>query len=766
MIQDYRPHRHNLSYGYSATNKKPKRKSKFDRRPLGQRISEAKIWAKVLTFILRILLLPFLPFVWILKKIFEQAHKSLYGSEFVIKAGFVFLFVAIVFRLAQLQIPAFANFVRYTPVFDNLQVSTLNRTGTYVNIARAKRGQIYIQDRNQGTDSIPVTNTIIQKNLFIDPDNLYKQIENGISLEEVIYEISANLNIPYTETYNKIVNELNKQKLSKFSVIYENLNEDQLSRLSFMRKNDSDLNKKFRFSFWLGVDQKQNRSYPEKEMLASTIGYTPNYMVGTKEIEQRFRQCFQMVRDNQLSGTDPGEYLVGTYGIEQKYCSVLGGRNGIQFSEEVPRIDGSDIYLTIDKNIQRQAENILAESIKKNTSEQGRPRDGSIIVMEAKTGKIRAMASWPTFDPNIYEDYWNPNSQKFNPDAFRNVATNVDYDPGSVMKPLTVAAALNVYQSEVYEDSKRKGIQSNFRFEDYDSKGKAYSELDGNVKYIRNANSRSYQAAGSLPLKNCIRDSINTCIADIVDETGARQLKSYFENRFKFGEQTAISLPGDEYGNTRNFEKDINCPICYANMGFGQGFTASPIQVIRAYSALANDGVMVEPYLVEKIKHQDGSIDTGISESSIIRKEANQRVLREDVSNLMKEYMVSVIDEGFLGEKPSPAKVNGYTLAGKTGTSEVNRPIIKKDINGKPLVDAEGKIISEPCDYRCNREKGIYDHSFVGFGPVDDPQFIVLVKISEPNKGEVQNFSSTTTAAPFGEIMEYVLSYYNVPRKK
>ena len=704
----------------------------------------------------KILFLPLFPIFWLLKLVFSPIFKYSYSSDLFIRLGFGILFVSILFQLAQLQIPVFSDFINTNTVLERFSLQTAQKQARVSrSISIARRGQIFVQDQNQGTDSIPVTSSRMENSLFFDPKNLLAQVERGVDLEEVSKELSGVLNISRRQIFERLKNEIEKENVSSYAILESSLNDEQLSKLEYLRKPGSDPNRKYRFNFWLGVEQKQRRSYPEKELLAATIGYTPNYMVTRAEVQERFQQCLDMIKKNQARSTDTLEYLVGSYGLEQKFCTELGGVNGFEYDDKVRREDGSDIYLTIDKNVQKKAEEILKQAVIENTGSQGPPKDGAIVVLETKTGKIRAMASYPTFDPNNYQEYWDTNSELYNLAAFRNVVTSVDYDPGSVMKPLTLAAALNVYQRNVIENGNRKGILPTFPFNDYDSKGKPYQELNGNIKYIRNANSVSYQSYGTVGLKECIRDSINTCIADIVDKTGARQLNSYFKDVFKFGKPTAASLPGDGNGTVSPFDKNITCPICYANFGFGQGFTAPPLQIARAYMPIANRGRMIEPYLVEKIKKYDGSIDDGSSLDSPIRREASRQVLTELAANNTLDYMKSVPEDGYLGFTPSSARLDNYVSAGKTGTSEVSRPLP----DGK-------KCPADMSLQGCNTALGIYDHTYVGMAPYRDPQYIVLVKLSEPKRGDVNNFSSSTVGKPFKEIMTYTLEYYGVSKDR
>lgn len=670
-----------------------------------------------------------------------------------IKIAFVIVFLGITFRFAQLQlIGADSTF--------SLQNATASTSGE---IVIARRGQIFMQDLSQNKLNIPLTSSQLQIDIFVDAKNLQQLLEKGMNLYDAVLELSSRINLPFKETYDRIKAEITIDKPTSNLVIGRNVSEEQRNYVLYLRSGD--LNKQYNFQFWLGLTEKQTRSYPQNKVLASAIGYVPPFSVPESEIKSNLGSCQAMVDENNFRQTSTREYMVGFYGLEQKYCSELGGLNGLRkfgFSDsnsEKNVQNGADLYLTIDQNLQVKAEQILAQAVAETTNQNGAPKDGTVVVMEVKTGKIRAMASYPAYDPNEYQKYWAEN-----PASFRNVATNVSYDTGSVLKPITVAAALNTYQSGYTENNVRKGIDPSFTFIDYNTKGKPYTELDGTTYYIQNANGVSYSKYGKLGIKEIIRDSINTGIADIVDKTGARKLKEYYEQQFKFGQQTAIALPGDSTGNITSFTKDIGCPICYANFGFGQGFNISPIQLMRAYTAIANNGFLVEPYLVEKIAYKDGTVDDGSSLNSIIPKKKQQQVITPTTSKLVTSYMQAMVEEGYLGITKSLASVPGYQIAGKTGTAEINRPYVKTDGQGKPVLDEKGQPVMVPCDYSCNRKRGYYDHTFIGFGPVKDPAYMVLVKLAEPNPGQVRNFSSDTVGKPFSQMMQYTLNYAGIPK--
>jgi cell division protein FtsI/penicillin-binding protein 2 len=703
------------------------------------------------------------PFVWIFRSFFLYLWKILGLWDFLVRFGFLLMFLAIVFQLAQLQLPAFAQVVGVSPFLKVLDPGEKVELPKNKIITTAKRGQIFIQNNGQNRENVNLTLTNKQTDIWFDPKNLKSISQKGLKIDQTALILSSYLNISYTQTLETFKKEIEVENPKQYVILQENISQDQSNLFNYLIS--SNLNKEYNFRLWLNVTERQNRSYPQNQLLASTLGYTLPKPVPVSEIEDRFTSCQNMVQKNREKGTDNNSYIVGSYGIEQKYCSELGGLNGDASDVKNGAVNGGDVYLTLDENIQKKAEEILAQAIKDNTNENGPPRNGTILVTNVKTGEIKGMATYPTFDPNSYQDYWDKNSPKYNPQAFINVATSDDYDIGSVMKPLTVASALNTYESNIIENGQRKGVSPNFSFVDYQS-GKIYEETNGNKKYINNSQNISFRNFGTIGLKQIIRDSINTGIADVVDATGARALSSYYEDRFKFGKPTAVNLPGDNHGNIKNFQAEIGCAFCYANFGFGQGFTASPVQLVRAYTALANKGKMVEPFLVKKIAYEDGSIDDGTSLDSSLKKDAPRQIITENTARLVTEYMKAVVDEGYLGVEKTKFRVPGYSIAGKTGTSEVIRSYTQKDANGNPVLNQDGEPKQVFCDYVCNRQRGIYDHTFIGFGPISDPEYIVMIKISEPNRGKISNFSGNTVGPAFSQMMGYTLNYYNVPKDR
>ncbi len=640
-------------------------------------------------------------------------------------------------------------------------------------IIPSRRGQIFIQDSAKGKNAVMMTSTQLSGNLFIDPTAL-SQILKKINLEEIVTLLSGSLNIPYDFLENeisksvKIENNNETKSLGNYRVIQKGLNKSQTEVVNFLTvsnlkaKNGQPL----AIGAWLGVEQIPERSYPQGNLLASTLGYTSKTSILKEEITKSGTNCAKVVSDNETRKSEIPAYTAGYYGVEQKYCrtlagvngrSVIGGNKNLVENQDQPVENGKDIYLTIDKGIQQKAEDILAKTIQTNTNSNGKgPKNGSIIVMNPQTGKILALANWPTFDPNKYAES--------DPDAWQNIGTSMDYEVGSTMKPLTVAAALNEYQTgNLSSKGEPLGVSPSKTFIDHDIKGKIYKQNDdkGNLingPVVKNSQKISYKDFGRIGLKEVIRDSINTLISDITDSMGNTKLREYFEEKFLFDKPTAVAFGVGGTGSSveKSLKDSIQCQFCYALHGFGQDIKISPIQLMRAFTAIANDGKLVEPYLVEKIVDENGNVDNGNDPQSPINRPTPYPILSPQSTRLVTKYMQAVIDEGYLGQAPRP--IPGYSVAAKTGTAEVARPIETKD--------KDGKTIKTPCNYTCNSSRGIFDHSLIGFGPTTNAQIMVMVKISEPRPGLETNFADSTSMPAFLEMMQFSLEYLNVPKDR
>ncbi|PIP16919.1 MAG: hypothetical protein COX44_02730 [Candidatus Portnoybacteria bacterium CG23_combo_of_CG06-09_8_20_14_all_37_13] len=397
------------------------------------------------------------------------------------------------------------------------------------------------------------------------------------------------------------------------------------------------------------------------------------------------------------------EGRIGQYGLEGYYENKLKGRAGFLSGKKdtsgywipslrqefQPAENGADLILTIDQNIQFKAEKELKQLV-----ERWQAVGGTIIIMEPASGAIRAMANWPSFDPNQY-------SQVEDIGIFLNPAVQEVYEPGSVFKLITLAAGLDsgrVTPQTVYEDNGQIRIKGSI---------------------ISNVNGKSY---GQQTMTQVLEKSINTGAVFVQQEIGQDIFRDYIQ-RFNFSQPTGVDLTGEVGGDISNIftDREINL----ATISFGQGITVTPLGLIAAIGTIANQGKLMQPYLVEKIIDSDG-LET-IKEPHLIKEVISSKTAEE-----LTKMMVSVVENGF----GKPAGVSGYNIAGKTGTAQIPDP-------------KEGGYSSEETI-----------HTFVGFAPAFNPQFVILIKLDQP-KGI--SFAADSTSPVFKKMAEYLFNYLEIP---
>ena len=666
------------------------------------------------------------------------------------------IFSVIAIRLAFVQLPFFKNINNSQSVLGVQAKSFADDT-----IIAATRGKIFIKDLAKNSTLMVASNRSVYK-VVIYPKQIkeainIKKVDGSpkLNLDEFISKISAASNINYFTIQERINDALNKyEKLgTRYYVLIKEANNEQFTAIQNLTNPPID-KKTDKFIFdsyreYILAEPQNTRSYPEQTMLAATIGF--NRENSSPEEAAKIDNCRAMVDQNNERGTtNPEGYTIGQYGVERAFCTELAGVNGkISFSKnglsqytEVPAIQGSDIVLTIDKNIQSKAEEVLQKAIDANSNENGKPLSGTILVSEVATGKILARASYPFFDPN------SVTNNDYEIGAIKDQAS-VAYDPGSVIKPLTISAARDVYEKgKVKANGKRIGVPIDFQAEDVDKNGLVFTSTDGRDSIVRNADNNSFKGVQS-SLSDILRNSINTLIAKIQkDYLDNETTRYYFLEKFKLGDPSESFLFTSEPPNVTNFDKDINSPFSYANMAFGQGFTTTPINLVRAYSAIANGGCMVEPRIVETIDSKPYRAKDNECTPTIDPKVAGEVI----------HMLQNTLEVGFgNGEqtRPSRAKMDLYTGAAKTGTAQVARPLIRKD--------KDGKEYATRCPYTCNSNLGLFDHTFIGFAPASNPKIIVLVKLSQPKPGDRNlNYAEFSSAQYWKEITEYSLGYLGV----
>lgn len=401
------------------------------------------------------------------------------------------------------------------------------------------------------------------------------------------------------------------------------------------------------------IKKEKLRHYPQGELAAHVLGF-----VGYKE-----------------------EKRVGQYGVEGFYDDMLAGGNGLE---------AKDLVLSLDYNIQLMIERILSDA-KENLEAEG----ASAIVIDPKSGEVLALVVLDSFDSNNY-------SQVSDIDIFLNDTTQKIFEPGSIFKPFTAAAALN-----------EGAINPNSEYED-----KGYVKIGAYT--IRNANEKKY---GIQKMTGVLDISINTGAVFMENTIGHDKFRNYMK-QFGFGEKSGIDLQGEVAGDINNLLKtsrDIN----FATASFGQGIAVTPAQLVTAFSAFANGGKMVKPHVAKEIMGSYG--DRKLIAPEILGSPVSSKTAAQITSML-----VSAVDNGY-GRK---AGVKGYKVAGKTGTAQM------------PKEDGKGYY----------EDKTI--HSFVGYAPAYNPKFLAIIKVDNP-KGI--KFSADSVAPLFSKIAEYILTYYEIP---
>lgn len=415
----------------------------------------------------------------------------------------------------------------------------------------------------------------------------------------------------------------------------------------------------------------------------------------------------------------------GIAGIEMQYNSKLQGKAGKLIvstdasGREIPQgsetyyepVQGNGLVLTIDEVIQHYAE----KAIEKAYEVTGAKRV-NVIAMDPKTGDILAMASKPDYDPNdsrtaiypYYQELLEEYSDKEKINGYyamwRNPLINDTYEPGSTFKLITSSASVE------------EGVVSD--------KDKFVCTGSVTVGGRKIKCWRHYRPHGEQTFAQGVQNSCNPVFVELSNRLGVSKFYDYIE-AFGFKSKTGIDLPGEAKGIIYN-EKNVG-PVELATMSFGQSISVTPIQLITAISAIANDGELMQPRLVKGYTDNKGNVIEEIAPKSV------RKVVSEETSKKMLEIAQSVVSDG--GGKI--AYLPGYRLGGKTGTAQ-------KVVDG---VYAQGKYIC----------------SFVGIAPTDDPQIVVLATVDEPTEGSL--FGSTTAGPIIKEIMSEALPYLGVEPK-
>jgi stage V sporulation protein D (sporulation-specific penicillin-binding protein) len=489
----------------------------------------------------------------------------------------------------------------------------------------------------------------------------------------------------------------------------------------------------------IGLQEEYFRYYPEGSVAANIIGYVSSDNIGQYGIESSFNTQLQ-----------------GVAGKFQTKRDSIGRQITVGDSVLEPAVDGDDIVLTIDRSVQLRVEQILQSAVKEYNAD-----SGQIIIMDPKTGAIIAMVHSPSFDPNNYgeifdlvevtftpeemenlyeteeegvltyytnpitlhsytvfkktDDYGEIHYYRYEnfvgPEVYHNKIISWPYEPGSVFKTITMAIAIDdgdVTPNTTYNDEGPIEVDWNVYTEEYDFE-------------IKNSNGYF----GLVNMTTVISKSLNTGMTFVAQKIGPALFYSYLE-KFGFLDRTDIEFDSESLGKIEYFEDWTESEL--ATHAFGQGITVTMIQLANAYCAIINGGVLMQPYIVEEIRHDNGT-------TTVIDPHEIRRVISEETSAKMVAMLVNSTEVGVA----KLSQVEGYYVGGKTGTSQTYK-------YGRALTGSGTTITS-----------------FAGFGPVEDPQFVILIKLDQPKANE---WGSKTAAPTFSKVAEYLFDYYNIPPDK
>jgi len=547
-----------------------------------------------------------------------------------------------------------------------LAEATLEQTRKYE--IPARRGELYVQDGDGTTSPIALDQTLSV--LYADP----RYVADKAGAAAKLAAITGGSAASYVTAMDNGI---------EYAKLADRVTDDQATKI-----------KKLKLA-GIGLSNQDYRVYPEGSLAAQVLGFVNSDGAGQYGVEQYLNAKLAGVPGRLAAKTD-------THGIPIATADNI----------EKPAQDGTSYVLTIDRNIQAEAERELMAQVKKVNAQ-----SGSIVIMDPNTGAVRAMATYPTFDPNNYgrvTDYRD----------FMNQPSDDAFEPGSGMKVFTMAAGLD--QGKVNPDTT------------YDDPG-CYQVDDRKV----------CNAAGDKPGPNksmtmVLRDSLNTGAMFVLrmlggnpnDFTlaGKNTLFNYFTKHFGFGERSGVEQMGDQAGVIPAASNAAGNNVTYANMTFGQGMTVTMMQMVDAMAAVANGGKLVQPYLVDAVMNPDGT--TTATAPKVVKTHVMTATAIAQLTQMLE--VVVQHGSGYLAGVENP----GYAIAGKTGTAQIPDPKGQGYLVGKNI------------------------GSFLGFAPANNPKFVMMVRINEPavQCDDAQcGYAEYTTVPVFGDMSKWLFKYYGIP---
>lgn len=478
--------------------------------------------------------------------------------------------------------------------------------------------------------------------------------------------------------------------------IYKKVNKKNTALVKVKRWIDDDTSDKIKelglSGIWVAEDNQ--RYYPYENFAAYVLGHTSADSNGVTGIELQYNSVLKGTAGKLVVSTDASGKEI-PQGSEQYYEPTTG--NGL--------------VLTIDEVIQHYCEKAAQTAYEKNNA-----LKVTVIAMDPESGDIKALVKKPDYNPNnpteaiypyyqeLFDEYENDEKKNITDvysQMWRNTAISDTYEPGSTFKLITSSSGL---EEGVVKESDKFTCTGSIT-----------------VGGQRIKCWRSYRPHGSETFRQAVQNSCNPVFVEVGSRLGVKKMYNYIQ-AFGLSKKTGIDLPGEATGIMYN-EKDVG-PVELATISFGQSISVTPIQLVTAISAIANDGQLMQPRLVKAYTDNKGNITSEVEAKKV------RQVISQETSKEMLSIMNSVVTEG--GGKI--AYLSGYRLGGKTGTAQ-------KVVDGRY---AEGK-------YVC---------SFVGVAPTDDPKIVVLAIVDEPTG--VSAFGSTTAGPIIKEVMSNTLKYLGV----
>ena len=582
---------------------------------------------------------------------------------------FIFIvFIALVARIGAIQ------FIDGTWLKERAYSQSTSST-----VVSAKRGTIYDSNGKALAISAEVDTVSVNPEYLVVKEKGEVNQEKTQELREKMAQKFAEI---FSLEYDDVLKKLNSSR--SVETIASKVETDKVTTLKAWLKEN-------KISSGVNIDEDVKRYYPYNNLASNLIGFCGTNNQGLDGIELSY--------DDELKGTN-GKLITA--------ISVIQTAIPDQNEQYIAPENGSNIYLTIDSNIQTIVEKYLKQAVEENNCQRG----GNAIAVNPENGEILAMATYPDYNLN---DPYTPNeslskgwdklsSQEQSNKLYsmwRNRAVLDTYEPGSTFK--IIAASIGLEEKIV----------------ETDTAGDFYCGGSETVSGTR-ISCANRSGHGSQSLRNALENSCNPALIQLGQRIGVSTFYKYLD-AFGFFEKTGIDLPSE---GTSSFWKEKNVgPVELATMSFGQRFTITPMQLVKAAAAIANEGKLVTPHVVKEIENPDtGTVKT-------IQTNEERQVISEDTANKIKDMMKSVVETG--GGKY--AQVKGYEIGGKTGTSE-----------------------ADP-----NHPENGYVASFLAIAPVDNTKIVLLLTLYAP---KVRNYYGGSIASPaVSQMLSEILPYLDIP---